>query len=1842
MAKKVILKDQDNVEILPITRGELIVDSSGKEAFHSNEFLATNSQPGLMSPEEKAKISTIAGNTIDSTLSTTSVNPVQNKVVTGAINEAKQLANDAQETANDASENVSKVQQILNSIKESYLKSATVDGNVLTIVDQSDSEITFTNTTYNTFLKETAANTGGRNGLVPKPNYNDGSKTRFLREDGTWVIPTNSNTTYTFANGTSGNFTVTPSGGTAQTVSIGKPATAGTADAAVKLQTKRKLWGQDFDGTTDVSGNMTSVGNINMTGDIDIKIADSDKFVIFDYDGNKTAGASWRIGALGTGSGNTNYFVIESGTSDTTNTAWTKVMQLGMNNYDATFAGQLTATKFIGNLNHTLTFSAGAFTAKTYNNSAAVTVNIPTHTSHLTNDSGFLTSRGYIGTTAVQASSASQSLTGIADVTMSGSINNVLKATTSQNAALLNVSEITANINYIHLYVSSLNSSATNTRALVLQNGYGNVGIGTSDPTQKLHVAGLVNITANSGTLTIGCQNSSWTHYSTTGGTHWFNKSVEVNGDLTPHANNSFTLGTSSKRWSTIYGVNGNFSGTIFVNTGDPTLKIYSGKITDGKSDGNICFQTCIDGQDGQSHSYAVDYQARNNIVLQPRGGQVYIGTNPDGGNTGYKLYVNGNIFSTGFVKSGSSDSYVLLGGGGHKALSDFAMASAYVKKAGDTMTGRLTMTGEGIIVTTATSSNYRVGVEFYKGTTEDATYSYDAQIGWHNTGGDGTGSICILPYATSTQPWGGTVGLFITKTDLKYNNQTILHSGNSSVSGGGSSVGSSLTVKINGTSATLTIPSNVTSATKVLINQHTANNTEYPIVWSNSNNTTNAVNTDLFKSYNHLLYNPSAHRITTGQYVANNSAGPHFTANSTTGSWAYLRLHNGSTYWDIATRSDSGSGGLWLARLSGGDNGIFVSTGNNVGISTSSPSYKLHAAGDIYATGWSRAGSGFYIEGTGVHYTSQGGVGEINITSNNEFVYSTSNGTLYFNYRGASRGTTVTNYIWNAGSSSSYASHTLGALTSRGVQTLYGRTDTCNIGNTSSGSYTEAAAQIREYNFGGSQTDTWGNAPRLTWHWSGRVAAQIGLASNGYLYTAPLTATNWYKLVYESGTWAINISGNANYATSAGNADTVDGYHAGSFGIWRGNIQTDPEADDTTYTTTASFLSQLHSRSSVFNSNFSAFRGSWYYAGNVNYNTGVGTLEMAGTAVLNISGNTSNDVNYKTLLFIDRTGYLYSYVSQKSGVATWSRYAKTSEIPTVTNYYWANVKVSASSSTSTYPTFANMKSTGRIYAGEWIEFSGNTGLYWPNSHNQSHLYPNNTSSYGNLKILGNKGGYTGIHLGASTSYMTVMSTDTHHGLYCENTGIWEFYYNRSNSGVGIRTSTITKNFNVSGQSYLSSNTWIGTTTGSEMLNVGGWVGTVGNTGWYSITHAGGMYMEDSTWIRAYNNKKIYVANTDSTAFYTSGGMTALGHMYSQTVGSSWLDGQRYNNAAFNITNSPERDSYSPWIRQTLEIGKWVSIGTLQNSLYFIGSTTSRTANSYDYGFRMDFSNGYLYGNFSGYLSGTAYTASAIADSNNGTRITASYASGGFSSSPSWLAAWNGYHLTYVSPSVLSVNYASSAGSVAWANVTGKPTIPTVYSRNIGVNGTNWTFYSSTNAATTSIYAPTSAGTSGYILQSSGGTPTWTARQDYSNPGILWVGYIYRSSRSSTSYYASKSGGKATFSLTSTPNSSYEYLSGTLSGHTSIMAAFVQTQAVFSNSTTTCYAYSSINFGKGQEAGFDTYRVSISGSTVYIRACRMTDANNSSWEDDGFLATGSGHDDDARPVARLYLMIIGY
>ena len=67
----------------------------------------------------------------------------------------------------------------------------------------------------------------------------------------TITLPSDNNTTYTFTDGIAGNFIVTPSGGSAQTVSIGKPNTASTADKVEHPLTLAN--GRSYDGSADVT-----------------------------------------------------------------------------------------------------------------------------------------------------------------------------------------------------------------------------------------------------------------------------------------------------------------------------------------------------------------------------------------------------------------------------------------------------------------------------------------------------------------------------------------------------------------------------------------------------------------------------------------------------------------------------------------------------------------------------------------------------------------------------------------------------------------------------------------------------------------------------------------------------------------------------------------------------------------------------------------------------------------------------------------------------------------------------------------------------------------------------------------------------------------------------------------------------------------------------------------------------------------------------------------------------------------------------------------------------------------------------------------------------------------------------------------------------------------------------------------------------------------------------------------------------------------------------------------------------------------------------------------------------
>lgn len=108
--------------------------------------------------------------------------------------------------------------------------------------------------------------------------------------------------------------------------------------------------------------------------------------------------------------------------------------------------------------------------------------------------------------------------------------------------------------------------------------------------------------------------------------------------------------------------------------------------------------------------------------------------------------------------------------------------------------------------------------------------------------------------------------------------------------------------------------------------------------------------------------------------------------------------------------------------------------------------------------------------------------------------------------------------------------------------------------------------------------------------------------------------------------------------------------------------------------------------------------------------------------------------------------------------------------------------------------------------------------------------------------------------------------------------------------------------------------------------------------------------------------------STDGNAYFN-------GHIRAASTGSSWLDGQRYNYGGYNLLDATDSESYWPWLRQTnTNTKKWFSFGILSNSFYLIGSSTNRTANSYDFGWSFDISNGNTTFNANGNKDNTSKT----------------------------------------------------------------------------------------------------------------------------------------------------------------------------------------------------------------------------------------------------------------------------
>lgn len=207
----------------------------------------------------------------------------------------------------------------------------------------------------------------------------------------------------------------------------------------------------------------------------------------------------------------------------------------------------------------------------------------------------------------------------------------------------------------------------------------------------------------------------------------------------------------------------------------------------------------------------------------------------------------------TGYSKSTLTDSYLLTAAGGHKAISDFVTLDT-----AQTISGVKTFSSQQKFTVAAGTAPFQITSDtkvtnlnadclddyhetsFFRKRDMSASNvnfnDYFTNGVYVNTTGNGTGNsnvpstygyLLAFYGAGSNSYYGGaqihigTNGNLQTRAHWAHNWstwKTILDSSNSSVSGdGGSTWGSSVTVKINGTSKTLTIPSNPLSSIKTL-----------------------------------------------------------------------------------------------------------------------------------------------------------------------------------------------------------------------------------------------------------------------------------------------------------------------------------------------------------------------------------------------------------------------------------------------------------------------------------------------------------------------------------------------------------------------------------------------------------------------------------------------------------------------------------------------------------------------------------------------------------------------------------------------------------------------------------------------------------------------------------------------------------------------------------------------------------------------------------------------------------------------------------------------------------------
>ena len=567
-----------------------------------------------------------------------------------------------------------------------------------------------TDTTYEVFKKHTTSNNGGSNGLVPVPSYTT-TAIRFLREDGTWVVPHNSET-HLYIGAKSSNNNNNNNSATSNNNTYIKL----FDDTTLRHQYQIKGTGL-VTVSSDASGNIT----INSAANNYYRPISVNGTAILEND-NKALNLVQYGAVVLTPNTDTNGDYtgdVQISISEATQNSSGLLSAADKQKLDGlTFGGEIGGGGFSGVL-------ADAFTTIAFGGNSIVAA-AGNQTLTFKNGSGISLN---LNPTDYSLTIAGNTMTG-ASSTKAGTLGFVPAPAIGKQTAYLRGDGIWNNLSTDQVYtlngytigtsVENLSTSDTLNEALgkleykadkgveayniisAAYDGDGTIenlneilkvleGISDTDTIQA-----IINkyLPLTGGTLT-----GPLTVNSTTA----LNGNVTIKGNVLPQANNTYNLGSSSYKWNNIFSntLHGNLSGNIIGGAANQIVYQTAANTTGfisapASSDlyltyenGEFKWAPIIEvessGSAGEANSakkiklkavaenqvYPLVYTDPKNIG-KFKSAELFVDT---AGESGYNPY-NDTFVAEGFIKHGSNNTYVLLGGGDHKLISDFLLKS--------------------------------------------------------------------------------------------------------------------------------------------------------------------------------------------------------------------------------------------------------------------------------------------------------------------------------------------------------------------------------------------------------------------------------------------------------------------------------------------------------------------------------------------------------------------------------------------------------------------------------------------------------------------------------------------------------------------------------------------------------------------------------------------------------------------------------------------------------------------------------------------------------------------------------------------------------------------------------------------------------------------------------------------------------------------------------------------------------------------------------------------------------------------------------------------------------------